>query len=130
MRRPAWEKEEDDWRARLRLERWSADDARLVLDAQVKSGQTIGQFAREHGLVAQRLSWWKTRLDQPAEAAEAARPAFLPVRLVGSTEPSKASRGPSGLEVVVGRGRVIRVGDDFDAAALQRLVRALEEETC
>jgi hypothetical protein len=42
--------------------RWTADDARVALDAWKRSGLGAHTFAREHGITAQRLYWWRDRL--------------------------------------------------------------------
>lgn len=50
--------------------RWSEHEARGVLAALRKSGLTLQRFARERGLVPQRLRSWRRRL----EAADKAEP--------------------------------------------------------
>lgn len=42
--------------------RWTEDDARVALDAWKRSGVGAHAFAREHGITAQRLYWWRDRL--------------------------------------------------------------------
>lgn len=46
----------------LATKRWTADEARRVLAAWRASRLSARAFAREHGLDAQRLSWWRKRL--------------------------------------------------------------------
>jgi hypothetical protein len=41
---------------------WTEDDARLILEVQRQSGDSIAVFARAHGITAARLYWWKKRL--------------------------------------------------------------------
>jgi transposase-like protein len=41
---------------------WTEDDARLALEKWHRSGKSIAVFAREHGVGAARLYWWKKRL--------------------------------------------------------------------
>jgi hypothetical protein len=116
-------------------EMWSEKQARELLVEQQKSGRGMAEFARERGFSPKRLYWWKGRLakgDARVSASKAAT--LLPVRVVRSrrcagvavARPRPAAS--SSLEVVVGAGRVIRVGRDFDSALLCRLVRALEQE--
>lgn len=49
---------------------WTDDDARTVLAAWRRTKQPLGTFARENGLVANRLYWWRKRLSEPARPVE------------------------------------------------------------
>ena len=63
---------------------WRDEDARAVLGAWASSGQSMGAFAREHGLQRARLHRWKQRL-MPNAFAEA--PAlFWPVEVAPVAE--------------------------------------------
>jgi hypothetical protein len=42
---------------------WSEHEARGVLSAWRRSGQSIERFAKERGLVPQRIRWWKAKLE-------------------------------------------------------------------
>jgi transposase-like protein len=116
-----------------RVERWQ------------DSGLTIAEFAREAGLNARSLSWWRWQLttkasEEPAVKASetlAVKPGEQPAaprrRRARASKPSltfvevaapAARREP--LEVVLGGGRCIRVPVDFDATALERLLAVLE----
>ena len=67
---------------------WSEHEARGVLSAWRKSGLSIERFGKEHGIVPQRIRWWKTKLEGKATAlvrSEAAL-ALLPVRDGGSAD--------------------------------------------
>lgn len=46
----------------LKRPHWSADDARVVLDALDAAGTTLANFARTHGVDRQRLYAWRRRL--------------------------------------------------------------------
>jgi hypothetical protein len=47
---------------RAKGRRWTAAEARSVLDAWKASGQSGAAFARSIGVVAQRLFWWRRRI--------------------------------------------------------------------
>ncbi|QRN96995.1 transposase [Archangium violaceum] len=104
---------------------WTEAEAQAVLEACEASGLSVAEFARRHGLGAQRLRWWKKR------RAEETGPSlsFVPVRVAAtpSREAREAPAGPASMEVVLDRGRRIRVEPGFDAGEVARLVRALEE---
>lgn len=85
--------------------RWTASDARQMLDAWQSSGQSLNAFSAEHGVKPERLSWWKARLhDWSANAtAKVERPARLVPAVVrpGGTEAEAVVRFPSGVAVEV-----------------------------
>lgn len=100
---------------------WSEAEARGVLAAYRVSGLSLRAFARQTGLSARRVRWWRERMVAPPAAGAA----FLPVEVV----PAKATAVPA-LEVVVGGGHVVRVPRDFDAATLTRLLAVLAGPPC
>jgi transposase len=104
--------------------RWSAARARELLTEAKQSGESLSAFAERHGIDAQRLYSWRRKLDAVKVGdSSMTSDAFVPVQVA-----SVASATPtSGFEVVLAAGRVVRVGADFDARALRRLVEALEE---
>lgn len=104
--------------------RWSVVRAREVLADAKQSGEALSAYAQRHGIDPQRLYTWRRRLEA-VKAADSSPPreVFMPVRVAPETTATPAS----GFELVLGVGRVIRVGADFDARALRRLVDALEE---
>lgn len=111
-----------------RKRRWTAAEARAVLAAQAESGQSVVAFARRQGLTPWRLYDWQRRLRQDETSVA---PSFLPVRIV----PSRGTvAGPveaaSGIEIVLGGGRRIRVGATFDPAVLTRVLEVLEHGSC
>ena len=55
-----------------RSPRWTASQARRVLDRVARSGLSVKQFAREHGLGVERLYRWKRRLQRARPRADAA----------------------------------------------------------
>jgi hypothetical protein len=77
------------------------------------------QIAARAGMPTPTLAWWCQRLGRtPAPSS-----AFVAVDLA----PEAAERaGPGGFEVVLPRGRCVRVPPDFDAGALSRLLSVLE----
>lgn len=80
--------------------RWSEVEARGVLEAWRRSGLPLERFAKQRGIVSQRLRWWRAKFNR-AERALAAppTPALLPVRVSAETtrrgEPVTVLRDPS-----------------------------------
>lgn len=61
---------------------WTEDDARRLLAQWRQGGGSLASFARERGMSAPRLYWWRRRLRtaEPAAAGKALVPAkVLPV---------------------------------------------------
>jgi hypothetical protein len=81
---------------------------------------SVRTFCARHGLSQQSFYAWRRELQR----RDAAPPAFVPVRVVGADVPA-AGRS---IEVVLRGGRTVRVAPGFDAATLQQVVAALEEE--
>jgi hypothetical protein len=113
---------------------------RLLAEAQ-RSGQSLRVFAAERGVPAGTLSWWRHELKRRDAAAastveeKAEAPQFVPVRVLEAetvVSPAAAqarttrARSSASYEVVLGKGRVLRLPPDFDGARVAALVRAVE----
>lgn len=94
--------------------RWTEDDAHSALDAWKRSGLGAHRFAREHGISAQRLYWWRDRL--------AARPlvSLVPGKIVDAAEDVR-----SGAHVVIRTGVTTLEITGASAEWIARLVREL-----
>ena len=91
--------------------RWTAPEARAALRAFASSGLSQSAFCRREGLDPQRLRAWQRKLGSSREPAT-----FVEIA------PRLAER----VEVVLPSGVVVRVSESVDAAALRRIVDALE----
>jgi hypothetical protein len=88
----------------LRKQRWTAVDARAVLQMWRASRQSMAAFGRRNGVGAQRLSWWNKRLadwrDQGGDE-RASEPSLVPAIVRGSEVALHAAalvvRLPSGI---------------------------------
>jgi len=67
---------------RVKGERWTTEHAQRVVDAWERSGSGAA-FARSIGVVAQRLFWWRRRLERLG-ARRAAKAALVPVVVRGT----------------------------------------------
>ena len=102
---------------------WRESEARVLLEAWRRSGETVGRFARRHGLEPRRLTRWVRRLDRAA--GEAVR--FHPVRLVGHrAEPERTGSGVP-IEIELAHGQRVRVPRGFEADELRRVLAVLGE---
>lgn len=101
--------------------KWSEVEARGVLEAWRRSGMTLEAFARQRGLVTQRLHWWKAKLARAEKALAPGTPAVLPVRVNAET-----SRRGEPVTVLLRTGHMLKVSHGFDEDAFARVVALLE----
>jgi transposase-like protein len=97
--------------------RWTVDDAHSALAELAASGLSVDAFARQEGLDAQRLYRWQRRLaGERHDDERAAAPEVVEIR----------ARTAAPVEIVLVSGRMLRVSETIDVAALARLVATLE----
>ena len=89
--------------------RWSAKEARTILESLDRSRLSVREFAVRLGVDAQRLYRWRAQL-------AATMPAFLEIKQSAS----------EAIEVVLRSGYVIRVKEGFGEDALRRVVAVLD----
>jgi hypothetical protein len=97
---------------------------RSLVREQESSGKSVQEFARQRGMSAATLYWWRSELGRRG-AGRGERIALAPVTVLGTTSPAR-SRGGAGFEVLLANGRRLCVPRDFDADALRELIAALE----
>jgi hypothetical protein len=106
---------------------WREAEARVVIDAWQRSGESLSDFSHRHGILRQRLERWARRL-----GVSEGRVRFHRVRLVErrrSAEAVEASGAP--IEIEWGPGRRVRVLPGFAAEDLGRVLEILEgRERC
>jgi transposase-like protein len=105
--------------------RWSDKEGRFAVEAWRKSGLSAAKFAEKHGLDAQRLSRWATRLERREGKAEEAGPlaGFTPVVVKGRDDEAR-------VEVVLTSGVVVRVPRSTEPGWVAEVVNALEGGRC
>jgi len=102
----------------VQRQRWTEADGRVVVMAWQRSGKPMSVFARDHGLVLQRVSRWAARLGRGSRRGVR----FHPVRLVEGLRGGMSV----GMEVVLVDGRRVRVPEGFAAEELERVLGVLE----
>jgi hypothetical protein len=99
-----------------------------------ESGLTQAEYCRRNKLSAAAFHWWKGQLRKKSKAQKSLSanrqqrngpPNTMQFVEVHGVHPSHAGRGET-YEVVLSRGRAIRVGSDFDSDVLKRLIAAVE----
>ena len=96
-----------------------------LVAAWSRSGLSQAEFCRRRGVKVASLAWWKRQLhkpdgDLPKRRGRPPKTAsrFVEVRLAGVSSAT--------YEVVLARGRSIRVPSQFDPETLSRLITAVE----
>ena len=105
------------------------------LRAWSQSGLTQADYCRQHQLSAPAFGWWKRQLEgkpRPRKRSPAAKQTERgdrpDVRFVEVQRASAVDAGgsPAVYEVLLSRGRAIRVGHAFDPEVLKRLIATVE----
>jgi len=96
---------------------WTADHARGMLAAWSKSGLSLSAFARQQGVNAERLRWWRKQLGTAED--NRATVAFIPAVMSGKSS-VVVVRLPGGVEVEAADMTAV------PAQWLVEVVRALE----
>ncbi|MGF9764982.1 transposase [Microvirga sp. 0TCS3.31] len=111
-----------------RRRRWSLQDKLRIVEETMQPGVTVTEVARRHGLAPSVVFTWR-RLAREGRLGDAG-PAFMPVEItpIPAQVPSAAlpPRRIGLIEIVLGRGRRIRVDREVDAEALRRVLQVLE----
>jgi hypothetical protein len=79
-------------------QQWTADEGREVVEAWRASGLPLATFARQRGLSAERVRWWRQRLGEWKGASGEDRPLLVPAVVM---EPRPASAGGTAAAVTV-----------------------------
>lgn len=100
---------------------WKETTAARVLAAWRESALSLGDFARANGVYAQRLQWWRKRMEAGARetAASVAPLTFIPAAVMGSAR--VALRLPGGVEL---EGSVAAIPVEWVAALARELGRS------
>jgi transposase len=122
---------------RERRRRWSpADKLRIVAESH-EPGALIRAVAARHGVCESLVFTWRRQVRDGVLVAPE-MPAFMPVQMLETPRPTAATqsspssylapsaRTSSGLiEIELGNGQQVRVGNDVNLAALRRVLAAL-----
>jgi hypothetical protein len=91
------------------------------------SGQHAEEYASAHGWRGATLRWWSSRLKrQPADALSAPSVAVHFARVVAKPA-APSSLATACIEVVLSRGRTLRVSAGFSPELLRSVIETLEQ---
>ena len=117
---------------------WTRQQKKAIVGEIDVGGATLSEVARRHSIHSSLLFRWRKTLGSvmggPAaftgrDPSPSATPSFMPVLLSAPSVPEQAPAPvrPSTIEIVLDGRRTVRVGADVDAAALVRIIEALEK---
>lgn len=97
---------------------WREEDARILVDAWRRSGESKAGFAKRHGVDPRRLARWAARLNKERGA--------MPMRF----HAVRVTDGESNesIEIALGDGRRVRVPSGFRTEDLRRVLALLAGE--
>jgi len=111
-----------------RRRRWSLQDKLQIVEETMQPGVTVTEVARRHGLAPSVVFTWR-RLAREGRLGDAG-PVFMPVEItpvpVQAIPAASPTRRTGVIEIVLGRGRRIRVDREVDAEALRRVLQVME----
>jgi transposase-like protein len=100
---------------------WREEQARVVVAAWRRSGESLTAFARRHGIERRRLERWARRLGEAGIR-------FHRVQLVGHRPVAGEVQGVgSPIEIECAPGRRVRVYPGFAAEDLGRVLEVVEK---
>ena len=122
---------------RERRRRWSVDDKLRLVAETLEAGALIRAVAARHGVCESLLYTWR-RQARDGELAFPELPDFVPVKMLDVppaspaalprrvSDPTPSRRSGAGvIEIDLGNGQQLRVGNDVNLAALRRVLAAL-----
>ena len=117
-----------------RRRRWTRSEKERLVAASFEPGVSASEVAREAGIhVSPLFRWRNLRCERvvppapvPALVPVAVVPPPLPISSQAVPKPARPRRSGGHIEISLGGGRRVRVGSDVDAAALRRVLDALE----
>jgi transposase-like protein len=91
------------------------EEWRTRISAQERSGASVKQFCRQHGLTEQSFYYWRKRLQTPASMRFA----------LVEAEPRRGPAEHAALELVLTTGERLRIGAGVDSTTLRQVLEAL-----
>jgi len=112
-----------------RRRRWSDDDKLQIIGEVGVGGQRVADVARRHDLTRQHLYQWRRELRQKG-LIQVDRAILVPVEVGPDAMPAAGAkvdhRRDDRIEIVLGNGRVVRIGNDVPDATIVRVIRIVE----
>jgi transposase len=109
-----------------RRRRWSDDQKLTILNEVGLDGATVADVARHHDLTRHHIYQWRTELRRKGLWDPETDVAFLTVETNAPRSQSLLPGRVSGVEILLGNGRVLRSVEGLSDADLLHLIRVVE----
>ncbi len=109
-----------------RRRRWNDDDKLAILSSVGIDGATVTHVAHRHDVTRQQIYRWRHELKKKGLWPTGEGAVFLPIDFQVSEMTTPEPAPPSHLELRLSNGRCLRFDTAVEAAALTRLIRAVE----
>lgn len=110
-----------------RRRRWNDDDKLSIVSSVGIDGATVTHVAHRYDVTRQQIYRWRHELKKKGLWPTGEGAVFLPIDFHVAEVPSPPEpMPPSGVELSLSNGRCLRFDTAVDAAALTRLIRAVE----
>ena len=111
-----------------RRRRWRDEEKLAIVSAVDVGGATVTQVAQRHDVTRQQIYAWRHELKRKGLWSPDEGPLFLPVSMAAAEEvPVAAGPAPDvWIELRLAKGRMLRFESGIEAAALTRLIRAVD----
>ena len=108
----------------LKQTRWRPEQAKLIVDAWIASGQSMDVFTQKHGIAFDRLNKWAQRFHRQKRPAPASKLNFLPVK-VTDPKPLHTATPEDSMDIRLPTGLTVSIRPGFDRAAVKTLLETL-----
>lgn len=125
-----------------RRRRWSFDEKARIVEASFEDGVSVCSVARRYGIAQGLLFTWRRQAREGRLGGDTQAPVFVPFAITpelspavpalrsddpaAQAQPRRLRRKTGVIEIDLGGGRRLKVDRDVDAAALRRVIDALE----
>jgi transposase len=112
-----------------RRRRWSDEEKLAIVSSVGIDGATVTRVAQYHEVSRQQIYAWRHELKKKGLWSPDTGPIFLPVDLqaIKDTVPEPQTAPSIPVELRLANGRCLRFDSAMEAAALTRLIRAVEK---
>ncbi len=112
-----------------RRRRWSDNDKLRIVSEVGVDGLRVADVARRHDLTRQHIYQWRRELRHKG-LIQVDQAILVPVEVGAGTLPPVLTRTDHGhdarVEVLLGKGRIVRFGSDVPDETIIRLIRIVE----
>ena len=108
----------------LKQARWRPEQAKLIVDAWIASGQSMDAFTQKHDIAFDRLNNWAQRFHRQKRPGFTQKLNFFPVK-VTEPKPLHTAMPEDGMDIRLPTGLTVSTRPGCDPAAVKTLIETL-----